>query len=708
MKKRRSKGGTLQRGAGTLSRVAAPMPDDVKLGLTPARAMQQAMELEQAGNPGGAEDLYQWILRAYPQHFDALHHLGILKAQSGLLQEALRLFNEALRINPRSAEANLNLGNVLAETGRAEDALASYDNALAIRPEFAEALYCRGNALQTLKRHEEALASYDRALAIVPDRAEVLNNRGNTLHDLKRHEEALASYDQAIAIMPGVALLHNNRGNTLRELKRIEEAVASFDQALAIEPDYPEALNNRGNALLELKRCEAALASYDKALAIRPGLSDALCGRGNALYDLKRYEEAVASYEKAISLKPDYADAYYNLGIALLEQDKLENAARQYERVAALKPGYAKPIYGLGVVREQQGRIDDAVRCYEQALALDGGFVAAQYNLALAQLFRHEFEAAWPGYERRLEFAEIRNNLRKGPANVEQYERLPRWRGPGEVVAGEVGIWCEQGIGDQLLFSTLIPELIEAGVPFVYEVDRRLLRAYERSFPNSRFAALEEPPQAALRQASRVLLAGSLPGLFRRSRASFARQPRRLLSALPERVAHYRGRMETLGPGLKVALSWRSTREGRMGRGKSVPLMQFAPLFELARAHFVDVQYGDTRAERQAAEDATGARLLHFDEVDYFQDLEEVLAILEACDLLITTSNANAHLAGALGKPVWVLYLAERPPFHYWAHDGSHRCLWYPSVEILSAPHLTEWGALIGRVKERLARDSES
>lgn len=241
-----------------------------------------------------------------PEKFDALLHLGVLKAQGGLLQEALQLFNEALRINPRSAEANLNLGNVLAETGRAEEALVSYDHALAIRPESAEALYGRGNALQTLKRHEEALASYDRALAIVPGRAEILGNRGNTLHDLKRYEEALASYDQAIAIMPGVALLHNNRGNTLRELKRLEEALASLDRALAIEPDYPDALNNHGNALLELKRCEAALASYDRALAVKPGLGDALYGRGNALYDLKRYEEAVASYEKALAITPDF------------------------------------------------------------------------------------------------------------------------------------------------------------------------------------------------------------------------------------------------------------------------------------------------------------------------------------------------------------------------------------------------------------------
>jgi tetratricopeptide (TPR) repeat protein len=629
----------------------------------------------------------------------------MLKAQGGLLQEALQLLNEALRVDPRSAEANLDRGNVLEEAGRAEEALASYDRALAIRPAFAEALYCRGNALRALKRHEEALASYERALAMVPGRAEILGNRGNSLHALKRYEEALASYDQALVTMPGVAFLHNNRGNTLRELKRPGEALASLERSLALKPDYVEALINRGNTLQDLRRYEEALASFDRALALKPDDADLYNDRGNTLLKLNRPEEGLTSYDRALRSKPDHDEALRNRGVALLELDKLEDADRQYEQMAALKPGDAWPIYGLGVVRERQGRMDEAVNCYKQALAVDGGFVDAQHNLAMARLLRQDFEGGWPGYERRLECGETRELLRKIPATVDQYERLPRWRGPEEVVAGQVGIWSEQGIGDQLLFSTLIPELIEAGVSFVYEVDRRLLGAYERAFPGSRFVALEDPPREALRHASKVLLAGSLPGMFRCSRESFVRQPRRLLSALPERVAHYRGQMDALGPGLKVALSWRSTRAGRRGREKSFPLMQFAPLLELSRVHFVDVQYGDTRAERQAAEDATGTRLLHFDEVDYFQDLEEVLAILEACDVLITTSNANAHFAGVLGKRVWLLYPEERPPFHYWAHDGNHRCLWYPSVEIVTAPQLADWASLIQHVKERLDRE---
>lgn len=271
---------------------------------------------------------------------------------------------------------------------------------------------------------------------------------------------------------------------------------------------------------------------------------------------------------------------------------------------------------------------------------------------------------------------------------------------------GQTAIWAEQGIGDQVLFSTLIPELIATKTPFVYEVDRRLLGAYQRAFPAARFVAQERPLNEALERAEYGLAAGSLPGLFRRSRESFSRQSSRLLSALPELKAHYRSRMDALGHGLKVALSWRSTRGGGQGMNKSASLLQFAPLFDLENVDFVDVQYGDTRDERSELERVHEAGILHFDEIDYYQDLEKMLAVLDACDLLITTSNANAHFAGALGKPVWLLYLADKPPFHYWVHDGSGRCLWYPSVEIVSALQFHEWSQLAGHVKERLGRDA--
>ena len=370
-KKRPSGNETLQPGQGTRVRAPVPIRDEARLRLTPEQALEQAQAFHRTGNLEGAEALYQWILGAYPENFDAPYYLGILKAQRGLYQEALDLMSAALRINPQSAEANLNLGHVLAETGRLEEALASYDNALAVRPQHPEALYCRANALQRLNRHEEALASYDMVLAIMPDRPEVLTNRGNALHDLKRYEAALASYDKALAIMPEVALLHNNRGDTLRELKRYEEALASLDKALAIEPGSVEALNNRGNTLRNLQRYEEALASFDRALTISPNHSVVHNNRGNALQELKRFEAAIASYDKALAINPDFTDALLGRGNALQVLKRYQEAIGSYDTALAIKPDLSDALFGRGNVLKDLGRYGEALASYDRALALE-------------------------------------------------------------------------------------------------------------------------------------------------------------------------------------------------------------------------------------------------------------------------------------------------------------------------------------------------
>jgi ADP-heptose:LPS heptosyltransferase len=173
-----------------------------------------------------------------------------------------------------------------------------------------------------------------------------------------------------------------------------------------------------------------------------------------------------------------------------------------------------------------------------------------------------------------------------------------------------------------------------------------------------------------------------LPGVFRGRSGAFCRQTPKLLHADPRRVAEYRQRLSA--DKLKVAIAWRSTRSDRVGPKKTVALGRLAPLLAVPGAQFVDVQYGDTTAERLDIA-RRGLDLLHFEHLDAREDLDALLALLEACDLVITTSNATAHLAGAVGRPTWVIYPNGRPPFYYWVPDESGRCLWYPSVEIVTA-----------------------
>jgi tetratricopeptide (TPR) repeat protein/ADP-heptose:LPS heptosyltransferase len=495
------------------------------------------------------------------------------------------------------------------------------------------------------------------------------------------------------------------------EGERPHEAIPLLERALAAEPQSLRALDALSAALMAAGDPARAEGLVRRALALDASLVAAHMRLGMALAAQGKWREAAPVLERALERDPRLADAHHNLGEALAKQGRVPEAIACFQRALALEPSNPDTHNALGFALQELGLWEAAERRYQQALALAPDSTNVRYNLGLLHLFHHDFERGWAGYEERLRSSiedaragKTRESMPRSPESLALYERLPRWRGPQEPGVREVAIWSEQGIGDQVLFSTLIPELVATGIPVVYEVDRRLRAAYERAFPQVRFVASADPPHPALQGASRVLLAGSLPGLLRRAREDFARQPLKLLAALPERVTHYRARLGGDSV-LRVALSWKSTREDWWVRRKNASLAEWAPLFEVPGVRFADVQYGDTAAERAALEAVTGVRLARFDEVDYMDDLEEVLAILEASDLVITTSNATAHFAGALGKRTWLLYLSDRPPFFYWAHRGDYRSLWYPAVELVSGPRLADWPALARFVAQKLREE---
>ena len=635
------------------------------------RKLREAVSRFQARDLPASERLCGEVLRKSPRHGGALHLLGLVRLAGGKAREAVALIHRAAERDPHNPVVLENLGLAHLAAGDAAAAEPHLRQALALGAAHATLRMRLGLALMSQQRLAEAIAELRAAADQAPDDADVLLNLGNALAEHGQAAEALENYHRVLAAHPRHVNARFNLATQLRRMGRLAEAESEFRSVLAADPGRADAHHNLGLVYQQLGRLDDAAQCYRSALALDPARAASLNNLGNILRERGRDEEAVVSYEKALAIDPAYLDAYVNLGIA----------------------------------RAERGRYAEAIVQYERALSRNPHFGDALYNLGLARLYRHEFGQGWAAYEHRVRCAGVRAGLRRDAATLELFEHLPRWEGPAGAGAREVAIWTEQGIGDQLLFTTLLPELIRARVPFVYEVDRRLLGAYERAFPGQRFVPWSEPPHDSLRRADRVLLAGSMPGLFRTSRDSFTGQPAKLLEAQADRVEHYRQRLAGRGAALTVALSWRSTRKDSLGPRKSAALGQFGDLLELPGIQFLDVQYGDTAAERRALEGADGAALLRFDGVDYFNDLEEVLAILQACDLVITTSNATAHLAGALGKLTWLLYLADQPPFHYWAHGGTYRCLWYPSVEIVTSPGLSDWPALAAHVADKLAQE---
>lgn len=294
-------------------------------------AFRQALDHHSGGRLADAERLCWKILEVEPRHFDSLHLLGIIQAQSGRPADALRHMDAAVKINQRIPPVLNNRGNILKDLGRLAEALASYEAAISIAPNYAEAHANRGHALLVLGRLGEALGAYDRAIALRPYDVEAHLGRAGCLMDLRRPSEALSSYDRAATLAPGDPQVHGIRARALFAAKQFENALASCDRALALAPAYAEVHFVRGNALIELKRMEEAFKSFERAIALKPDYAEAHNNRGHALRALGRLDEALASYDRAIALRPDYAGALMSRGMLNLLCGRFAEGWAEYE-----------------------------------------------------------------------------------------------------------------------------------------------------------------------------------------------------------------------------------------------------------------------------------------------------------------------------------------------------------------------------------------
>lgn len=691
------------------------------------RLLEHAVACHQRGELVQAEQLYAQVLQSDPNQFDALHMLGVIRLGQGRHDEALKLIGAALKAHPESARAQANYGRALSEIGRYEEALGSFDRALALRPDYPEALHARANALSALGRHAEAFASFDRALALRPDYTDALldfgnllalakryaealvcfdkalavqgndaaiwHSRGNALSELGRHEQALASYDRALALSPNYAEAHYGRGHALQALKRYQDALASYDRALAVKRDFAEALNNRGSVLGELKQHQDALASYDRALALRPDYAEAFNNRGNLLHSMKRHEEALASYDRALALKPDFADALYNRGDALARLERHEAALASYDRALTLSPDHADALNNRGTVLQALNRYDEALACFERTVAVAPRHALGHWNIAADRLSVCDFARGWKEYEWRRAVPEF--------GHVPRHFAQPVW--DGGYVKGTLFVWGEQGLGDEILYAGMIPDLASRADSVVLETEPRLVPLFARSFPGVRVIGRGERYDEAGIKAQIGL--ASLGQFLRRSLTAFPYRERGYLVADAQLTAKLRGRLSPAGQAV-MGLSWIS-RNPTLGEFKTAQLRDFESLLRLATCRYIDLQYGDTRNERAALSQATGLAVERLEDIDNTDDLDGLAALISACDLVVTVSNTTAHLAGALGKPTWVFAPHGYARFWYWFRDRPDSP-WYPHLRIVRQAGKEPWADTFAAAAGEIADFVES
>lgn len=523
---------------------------------------------------------------------------------------------------------------------------------------------------------QEAERAYREILGLNPRHADSMHLLGMVGYQCGHGEAAAELIRQAIALNPKGPLYHSNLGVVLNSLGKLDQAVESYRRAVAMRPNYAEAHGNLGNVLVAQSKYGDAMVHLKRAMDLDPGNVHNQVNLGVALAEQGEFAEAVPHYEKAIALKPDYAEALSNLGNALQALGRLQEAIRCYQRSLALKPSYLTAIYNLGNAYQGMDDLEQALKTYDSALSMQPDYLQAVYGKALAQLVDGNFVDGWQNYESRWKTA--------GHQHMRPYP-YPRWKG-NKLTSGRVLVWGEQGVGDEIMFAGMIPDVLRTGSRCVVDCEARLVPLFARSFPEAEVVTGMDERKAVEDIAAHVPI-GSLPRLFRNIESAFEASTSPYLVADPGQRERFRARY-ACGKRV-VGVAWH-TKNRTTGRSRCIAIDMLAPLLQRSDIFWVSLQYGEHEAP------------VFFDpEVDQMKDMDKFAAQIAAMDLVITIDNCTAHLAGALGVPVWVMLPFARD--WRWLREREDSP-WYPSMRLFRQEKAGEWRGVVEALDRELGK----
>lgn len=638
-----------------------------------ATTLELAIAAARQGRIQDAAALAARAVSEQPRNPQAYYLSAMCAATSGDVRGAIRHLQNLLALDPANVGARYNLAVLLQESGRIQEALAAYDLLLEAAPDHPTALNNKGVILTALARWTEAIAVFDRSIAAKPDYLDARINRASAYLSAHRLRDALAAFDAIIAMAPSCAPAHVGRGDALLNLRRMQEAVASYDAALKIDPALAAAKEGRRCALDGDRWTESLLSRQAALVAARP---DDLPGRFKyacLLGEADRRKEALEHLDFILERDPDFPGAHQQRAMALVDSERPAEAIESLQRHKLQQPEDLETLLLEGHALTLLARWDEAMACYVAACdrALHNG--DARFQLGLLRLLLGDFDRGWSDYESRFE--------------TDAYWRLSAYdrasisgcatsADPGLLAGRRVLALGEQGVGDVIMFASILPDLLRIASHVTLLVGARLAPLLARSFPDVDVRASTVADAQTPRSYDVRLFLGSLGYAFRRSAVAFPGRP--YLRPAEDTRLFWRN---AFGPSRDrvIGVSWRGGSQWTRAEGRSLSVNDLAPLLALADARFVSLQHG------ASAEDLDNLRLLFGDRLiptppDLTQNIDDLAALISCLDAVVSVQNTNVHLAGSLG----VICHAILPTVPEWRYGlGSSRMPWYDSVGLV-------------------------
>jgi tetratricopeptide (TPR) repeat protein len=637
----------------------------------------QAVLFHQRGQLAQAEPLYRQIIEINPNHADAHHLLGLLARQSGQRQAAGSLIQRAISLNPRALAFHFNLGMVFLDLGQPAEAARCFRQELALNPRHAESFLNLGIALAGQGLYDDAANSYRQVLSINPTNADAHNNLGITLVMQKQFPEATQCFQDALRSDPDNVNAYINLGNVLKDQKRWAEAAECYRQALRRQPEHANAHNNLGLALFGLGDSAAAIRCYRDAIRIAPDYASAYNNLGNTFQHLKQTEDAADSYRRALRINPNHANAQNNLGIVLFVQGKLAEAIACFRHALVLNPQFADALVNLGSVFVVERNFAEAAECFRQATVVDPGHKIALWNRGLLSLLQGDFANGWPDHELRVAL----------PWSIPRTFEQPRWDG-SPLDGKTVLVYADAGLGDTIQFARFLPMVKERGGNVVFECQPALALLLEGIQGVDRVVAAGVPTPPFDVQIPLL----SLPLLFE---ITLDNLPPKVpyVAVDPKSIEKWSKKLARKN-GLYIGIVWQGSQNQNSDL-RSTKLKYFESVACLAGVHVVSLQVGPGSV--QLADtifpiiDLGGS----FDR----DSMEDMAAAMMNLDLVVTVDTSAAHLAGALGIPVWVAL--SYVSCWRWLLDRADSP-WYPTMRLFRQCQFGDWHDVFKRIAAEL------
>lgn len=697
--------------------------------LSIAQVLSQSLEYHQTGKLKEAAAGYQEILQQNPRHSDALHLLGVIAQQMDQLDMAIELmkaaiaqnpsvahyhhnlgntylkakqpvesihyFREAILLKPDYFEAHFGLGTALEDIGQPEIAAEAYQQAIALRPDFAAAHYSLGRMASKLGKIDAAILCYREAVQLDSTHPEYFFNLGNAFQKKKDYSSAIKTYKHSLALQPNDPECLNNLGLVLAHEKRVVEAEEAYRQALTLKPDYVHCCDNLAALLLEQERFEEAVTYFHQAVEGDPKDRAAHFQLGLAHLKLKENAAAEKAFRSALAIDPELIEAQYNLGNIIREDFRLPEAIACYRKVleltSELSPSSESPslelktarfraLCNLALALNEQGEVDSAIEIYHEALKLEPEDARTHCNLAYALLAAGRLPEGFQEHEWRWKLSVNR------PRNFD----CALWK--GEPLHGKaILIHAEQGLGDTIQYIRYLPMVAERGGRVILDVPQSLCRLFH-GLPG---ADQIIPTGGPLPEFSWHCPLMSLPLIFGTTLETIPASDAYLF--LPrEEIDIARGKWP--GEGLRVGIAWSGNPVNPTDVYRSTSLERMMPLSTIPGVSFYSLQVG--KGADQVMELAHSFPIV--DVCSRFTDFADTAAFIAGLDLVITVDTAVAHLAGALGIPVWILIAHCRSDWRWFRERSDNP--WYPTARIFRQPEPGDWSGTIEMVKVELAR----